>query len=312
MPIVHSHYENLKVARDAPESVIRAAYRVLSQKYHPDRNPGDPDAERVMQMLNRAYDVLSDPEKRRDHDAWIRATEQDSAGTVSSAKFQPPPSSKGQSFTVNEAALNPKPQKKLRPSKMAFRVISHVFRNWLIYGIIGIVTWVNLYPSDPPKGPKPYVAEPFREPSPLPRIVKPSYARPPTAPNGQPWPVTANYVKGYQRAFTNGLSSVTIDNSQNDSDVFVKLVSLDGPEARPVRHFFIPGRSKFTVSTIRSGSYDLRHRDLESGRLTRSQAFDLTEAEVEGGRKYSVLTVTLYKVRDGNMQSFPLGEDEFE
>ena len=92
----------------------------------------------------------------------------------------------------------------------------------------------------------------------------------------------------------------------------MKLVSLDGPEARPVRHFFIQGRSKFTVSTIRSGSYDLRYRDLESGRLTRSQAFDLTEAEVEGGRKYSVLTVTLYKVRDGNMQSFPLGEDDFE
>lgn len=75
MPKVHTHYDNLKVARDAPPEVIRAAYKSLSQKYHPDRNPGDPKASRNMAFINAAYRVLSDPARRRKHDEWIRKVE---------------------------------------------------------------------------------------------------------------------------------------------------------------------------------------------------------------------------------------------
>ena len=75
MPKVRTHYDNLKVARDAPPEVIRAAYKSLSQKYHPDRNPGDPRASRTMTIINAAYRVLSDPDLRRKHDEWIRKVE---------------------------------------------------------------------------------------------------------------------------------------------------------------------------------------------------------------------------------------------
>ncbi|SNS33340.1 DnaJ domain-containing protein [Noviherbaspirillum humi] len=78
MAQVHTHYDNLKVARDAPPEVIRAAYKTLSQKYHPDRNPGNAEAIRIIQIINSAYEVLSDPVKRQEHDAWIARTE---AGT---------------------------------------------------------------------------------------------------------------------------------------------------------------------------------------------------------------------------------------
>lgn len=74
MPRIHTHYDNLKVARNAPAEVIRAAYKTLSQKYHPDRNPG-PDAVRVIQIINSAYEVLSDPVKRQEHDEWIAREE---------------------------------------------------------------------------------------------------------------------------------------------------------------------------------------------------------------------------------------------
>lgn len=78
MPRVHTHYDNLKVARDAPPEVIRAAYKTLSQKYHPDRNGNSPEAIRVIQIINSAYAILSNPEKRREHDEWIaRAEAQD-------------------------------------------------------------------------------------------------------------------------------------------------------------------------------------------------------------------------------------------
>lgn len=70
----HTHYDNLKVARNAPTEVIRAAYRALAQKYHPDVNP-TPDAARVMQILNNSWSVLSDPKRRAEHDRWISEQE---------------------------------------------------------------------------------------------------------------------------------------------------------------------------------------------------------------------------------------------
>jgi curved DNA-binding protein CbpA len=75
MARIHTHYDNLKVARNAPPEVIRAAYKTLSQKYHPDRNPDSRDAIRIIQIINLAYEVLSDPAKRQEHDEWIDRTE---------------------------------------------------------------------------------------------------------------------------------------------------------------------------------------------------------------------------------------------
>lgn len=75
MARVHTHYDNLKVARNAPPEVIRAAYKTLSQKYHPDRNPDSREAIRIIQIINLAYEVLSDPVKRQEHDEWIERTE---------------------------------------------------------------------------------------------------------------------------------------------------------------------------------------------------------------------------------------------
>ena len=75
MAKIHTHYDNLKVARLAPQEVIRAAYKALSQKYHPDKNPGDEKAARIMAIINSAYGTLADPQRRREHDEWIAAEE---------------------------------------------------------------------------------------------------------------------------------------------------------------------------------------------------------------------------------------------
>lgn len=67
-----THYSILKVASDAPIEVIRAAYRVLAARHHPDRRSGDPAALQRMQRVNEAYRVLSDPGLRAEHDAALR------------------------------------------------------------------------------------------------------------------------------------------------------------------------------------------------------------------------------------------------
>ena len=84
MATITTHYDNLKVARNAPPEVIRAAYKALAQQYHPDRN-SSPDAPRIMRIINRAYEVLSDPDLRGEHDAWIATQTRTSAGHSQSA-----------------------------------------------------------------------------------------------------------------------------------------------------------------------------------------------------------------------------------
>lgn len=70
-----NHYERLKVTQDAPPEVIRAAYRALANRLHPDRNGGaggaDDASHDQMAELNAAYEVLIDPVLRRDYDATL-------------------------------------------------------------------------------------------------------------------------------------------------------------------------------------------------------------------------------------------------
>jgi len=62
------YYDILGVSRDADEKEIKRAFRRLARKHHPDVNPGDPEAEERFKEINEAYEVLSDPEKRRKYD----------------------------------------------------------------------------------------------------------------------------------------------------------------------------------------------------------------------------------------------------
>jgi curved DNA-binding protein len=73
------YYKILGVDRNADDKDIKRAYRQLALKYHPDKNPGDKQAEERFKEINEAYEVLGDPEKRRKYNqlgesyrAWER------------------------------------------------------------------------------------------------------------------------------------------------------------------------------------------------------------------------------------------------
>ena len=67
------YYEVLGVSKDASDDEIKKAYRKLAIKYHPDKNPGDKDAEAKFKEVNEAHDVLSDKQKRARYDQFGHA-----------------------------------------------------------------------------------------------------------------------------------------------------------------------------------------------------------------------------------------------
>src|SRR5262245_26590828 len=70
MPTTRDYYEILSVTKTADGEEIKRSYRRLAMKYHPDRNPGDAEAEVKFKECAEAYEVLSDPQKRQLYDQF--------------------------------------------------------------------------------------------------------------------------------------------------------------------------------------------------------------------------------------------------
>src|SRR6516162_2160653 len=88
------YYELLGVSKKATAKDIRAAFRKLARKYHPDLNPGDKSAEEKFKQIQEAYDVLSDSKKRQMYDQHGFYSDNFQAGG-------PPPGTEGPGANVN-------------------------------------------------------------------------------------------------------------------------------------------------------------------------------------------------------------------
>ena len=80
-----SYYEILEVSRNADKSEIKKAYRKMAKKYHPDRNPGDAEAEKMFKLCNEAYQCLSDDNQRSIYDRFGKEGLQGMGGASSRA-----------------------------------------------------------------------------------------------------------------------------------------------------------------------------------------------------------------------------------
>ena len=80
-------YEILSVERTASETEIKAAFRKQAMQCHPDRNPGDQDAEHRFKEVNAAYEILKDPDKRAAYDRYGHAAFEQGLGGMGAAGF---------------------------------------------------------------------------------------------------------------------------------------------------------------------------------------------------------------------------------
>ncbi len=136
-----THYDNLNVSRNAPASVIKAAYKALCQNYHPDKYAGgSEEALRIMKIINGAYAVLSDSRKRAEHDQWIEQQERGQAANeaqrimniISKAHAAPPSVSRKNRPHANHQAT---------PNKLRQNIRSRIHKLWLAN--VSIVKKIN-------------------------------------------------------------------------------------------------------------------------------------------------------------------------
>jgi len=309
MAKIHTHYDNLKVARMAPQEVIRAAYKALSQKYHPDKNPGDEKAARIMAIVNTAYTALNDPVRRKEHDEWIAAEEWEVAWLESTHHEEGRARGNGgvPDWQGQEGAA-------ARPQhSQVGRVLRRYFA---LLGAAGLGAAVALGMAFPQRvlplvglAPMPQVSA---VPAALPataralddnwavaRAYTPENgveaapkisvlataglvvaARAPdcanvlqtlAAPNGEPWPERSGYVAGYPLANPGKQMQLFIDNSANSSPVFVKVYDLD--RNANIRHVYIQAGDTWNVGALAAGKYEVRYQDIVVG-ATRSACGD--------------------------------------
>lgn len=100
---MRTHYDNLHVSEKASPEVIKAAYKALSQKWHPDKHPDQREkAERYFKIISQAFELLSDPAARARYDVWL-AEQRSTAESIPEAEPAAEPPKRNQQQNMAEA-----------------------------------------------------------------------------------------------------------------------------------------------------------------------------------------------------------------
>ena len=317
MAKIHTHYDNLKVARGAPAEVIRAAYKALSQKYHPDKNPGDEKAARIMAIVNTAYNILSDPLRRKEHDEWIAAEEWEVEWLESSGEEGARPRGEAgwetpaqpvrtrrrlwreprwwlglaSGATVGAlAAVLLLQQPRLLPAALAFNGKPAILE---AAGTTASAPapaagsdpdiWSGAGAARTPPSPVKALAVtqlvvPRRQPN------CDTDLRTGAAPNGEPWPAESGYIAGYPVGNAGREMTVVVDNSANTSPVFVKIYDLE--RRSTVRHAFVAASGTLTIDELAAGRYEVRYQNVVTGAARSECAGGENLRQAEAGKGF--------------------------
>lgn len=289
---IHTHYDNLQLPQNATDAEIRQAYRRLSKRYHPDLN-SDPDAHRIMQLINRAYEVLSDPSSRAEHDRWILAQYRRQYEMVpqpisyyysTESSVSSPARSTAATVSINRTKTL---QMTVVIGLLAISLVMLLVVLWLGWSwkqdweaqkaAIQTATTVqpvqiNIGTQGNDDTEEMVATNPESESGEA--LVE--YIRPATAPNGKTWPKESAYIEGYKIISGVGESIIYADNVRNSSDVFGQLYEKSNPD-EPLRTFFLRERSELPLKNLDTGEYYIRYHQLDNGEVLDSESITITE-----------------------------------
>jgi hypothetical protein len=264
-----THYDILRVMRNAPVGVIKTSYRVMSQKYHPDRNPA-PDAVDLMTRINQAWDVLRDPERRATHDRWIATQE------------------------ARTAAPGPAPA----PAKVPVMRVPV----WLKRYGIGLVAAIPVVAAVC------LLVVHYTKPAPM-DFDDPALTEQAGSDTGEktvwlakPWeavPATRlphGYIDGEEQYYSDGLSSIEFDNTVAAVDAEVRLYR----NGRTVRSMFVHKGARFVAEKLPEGTYSMKFKVAVDGKMRAYQANDVYQLSQGAGDDTAArTTIQLSKVAGG-------------
>ncbi len=269
---ITTHYDNLKVERDAPVGVIKTSYRKLSQKYHPDRNP-DPGALEIMKLINQAWDVLSDPERRARHDRAIAVLEQRSS--------------------PQRAASAPHPAAKAPPVRQA----RFLDQDWVrVAGMLALlmVLLLTVYQLARPGADDDDDAADIVQRAPE-DIVSP------TEPVDR---VPHGYLTISAQDNTPGIAVVDIDNTAGLHDAEVRLFR----NGRAARSMFVHRGQRFVVENLAPGTYVVKYKMLVDGKVLAYQERDVFQPQRD---KFIKLKIKLFDAAGSRKSAYPIAADQF-
>ncbi len=298
MHSIHTHYDNLQLTQSATDAEIRQAYRRLSKKYHPDLSD-DPDAHRIMQIVNRAYEVLSNPESRAEHDKWIALQylqkqqapiHAQSITYYSDDNREPAPQqqrptrqythSQQSHYSHYSSMYDDTPSRSHKRILMGLLGLSVILFGLLVWKGWGWIERGQLLPFLTGKSAQSSTTIVYDYPSAAQSTDTVSgslqgepYTRPTTAPNGSPFPEISGYVEGYPVIEGMGNGRLVIENVRNSSDVFAQL--YEKSTAQPIRTFYILEREQMILPHLDAGDYFVRYYQLDNGEYLDSESVSL-------------------------------------
>jgi len=242
-----NYYIVLGVKNTATFEEIKAAYRALAKKYHPDKNPGNKAAEDFFKEVQQAYAVLSNPEKRKNFDLKFNyGSQKEPVKKHTSSSFHYSGNSyqyaQQQAYYKQQQANKerPKPKGKTKPDKSEnyYILISVGLSMMLLYFIISYSTKKDI--------PIPSVTDNKNEKSVIDDTVS----------------GIGNFESPYSNYFGEEIysegtkNSITINNSEN-AEVVVCLVGIAKPD-QTIRNQYMNSGTTFKMNNIPDGNYYLK------------------------------------------------------
>ncbi|EMV8630299.1 J domain-containing protein [Escherichia coli] len=303
---MRTHYDNLKVSKDAPIEVIQAAYRSLAKKYHPDINKDNPDAVRIMKIINSSYEILSDPQKRKEHDSWIiKETWRERAEAT---------------LKQNAPAPAPAPAQEVKKDKKSLitKIIDLIFsmfsllRLGLGFCVIGFVAYAiisGIYKTSDSLTDSKNDNTQITAPSKPQNLINNINICDSSVQNRK-WPISSTIFN--QKDRRNGLSSLTLDNTQNNEDIYVRFTfEEDKNTSKFLRDVFIPAGNYAVLEKIPVGTYRIKTQNTKTGCVQISEPITMIERKTTTGIEYSDNSLTFYPVINGNTHFSTLPASQF-
>jgi hypothetical protein len=333
-PRPKTHYEILKVEPGVSADDLKAAYRILSRRYHPDRHPAHPDAAaRIMASINVAYDVLSDPERRAAYD-WQIGVSQPRTPVLRRSRVR-----SGQPANTVRGAYPASTGASAVPGDFSMRRRAMAVRRLMAASVLSclaalfIIGWMVLAPGE--EGAEPDLS---RMPDAMvPRVASPTgtageggqpadrgegrasapvakgldidkvHIRPLESPAGLPWPSVSGELAGHARLFATGYNGLLLDNRLGPSDVFVKVYQVDSVGLVAARHAFVRARDRLLLNDFPPGAYEVHYFSLDTGQSLRSLTLQLGASVADG----SPLEFRLDDMQGRSGRAVPITKDVF-